>query len=344
MSKPHRLIDHAVQEKAAALLTRRDAGWSSEEAAEFALWRAADPQHEAAVQRIESTQRLLSRLPESPAAAAMLEEIDALCAPQRRVTAIAPWLKVATGLAAAACVAFAAWSTLSDSAPPPPRDSYATVAGEQRTVVLTDGSQLLLNGNSRVEVEFRPSERRVNLQQGEVHFAVAKDAARPFVVAVGVVKVRAVGTAFNVKRERSAIEVVVTEGKVMVSRDQTPAGSAADTDAIFLTAGESVALDTLGAQPLHATATLSPESLREKLAGQAPRLEFSNTPLAEVLARFNRHSRVQLELGDFELAARPVGGTFNGDNAEGFVNLLVATGDIRAERVSDTRIILRKAQ
>lgn len=341
MNNTSRDSDFAVHEKAAALLTRRDAGWTAEEAAEFALWRAADPRHETAVRRIEAAQRLLSRLPESPAASALLAELETVTRSSRRVTRLGPWLKAA-GLAAAAGLGFALWTRVSPGDRPAP-NSYLTAAGEHRTVALSDGSTLLLNGDSQVDVEFRSGERRVTLQQGEVHFAVAKDAARPFIVAAASIKVRAVGTAFNVKRELNAVEVVVTEGKVMVSRDQTPGPGATVTDAVFLSAGESVAVDALGSQPLHAASALSPDNLREKLAWQTRRLEFSNTPLGEVIACFNRHSTIQLELGDAGLAARPVGGTFNADNAEGFVNLLVASGDMTAERVSDTRIILRKA-
>ena len=87
-----------------------------------------------------------------------------------------------------------------------------------------------------------------------------------------------------------------------------------------------------------------PDGLLAPLAWQAPRLEFADTPLSEVVARFNRYSRVQLELGDAELAARPVGGTFNADNAEAFVGLLLATGDVRVECVSDSHLVLRKAR
>ena len=332
--------DAAVREKAAELLTRRDAGWSPEDAAKFALWRAADPRHEAAVRQIESAQHLLSRLPESPAAAAMLEEVEELCRPRRRVTRIGPWLKAAGVLAAAAGIAFAAW-TLAPRAQPHSTVSFVTATGQHRTVDLTDGSTLLLNSGSEVDVDYLAAERRVNLRRGEVHFTVAKNEARPFIVAAGAVRVRAVGTAFNVKRAPAAIEVVVTEGKVRVSRDDAPATAAAP---LFLVAGESAVVGALASEPLASAVPLSPEMLREKLAWQAPRLEFTDTPLSEVVARFNRYSRVQLELGDAELAARPVGGTFNGDNAEAFVGLLLATGDVRVERVSETRIVLRKAR
>jgi transmembrane sensor len=335
--------EEAVQEKAIALLTRRDAGWSPEDAAEFALWRAADPRHEAAVRRIESTQRLLARLPESPAAAAMLDEVEELYAARRRVTPIGPWLKAAGALAAAACVALATW-TFASRPQPHSTVSFTTVTGQHRTVDLTDGSILLLNSGTEVDVEYVADERRVNLRRGEVHFSVAKDEARPFIVAAGSIKVRAVGTAFNVKRDHAAIEVIVTEGKVRVSRDDVPAAAGASTAPLFLVAGESAVIGTIASEPLPSAGRLAPEVLREKLRWQAPRLEFFNTPLSEVVVRFNRYSRVQLEIGDAELAARPVGGTFNADNAEAFVNLLLATGDVRVERISETHIVLRKAR
>jgi len=335
--------EEAIGEKAAALLTRRDAGWSPEDAAEFALWRAADSRHEAAVRRFEATQRLLARLPESPAAAELLDEVEALCRPRRRITRIGPWLKAAGALAAAACVAFAAW-TLASRPQPHSTVSFAAVAGQHRTVDLTDGSTLLLNSGSEVDVEFASTERRVNLRQGEVHFSVAKDEARPFIVAAGAVKVRAVGTAFNVKRDRAAIEVIVTEGKVRVSRDDAAATTSPTAAPLFLVAGESAVIGVLASDPLPGAGRLAPDAWREKLAWQAPRLEFSNTPLSEVVGRFNRYSRVQLEIGDPELAARPASGTFNADNAEVFVNLLLASGDVRVERISETRIILHKAR
>src|SRR3546814_19688281 len=49
-------------------------------------------------------------------------------------------------------------------------------------------------------------------------FQVAKDRARPFVVEVGDVRVRAVGTAFGVKRTAGGVDVQVTEGVVEVWR------------------------------------------------------------------------------------------------------------------------------
>lgn len=324
-----------VSARAADWLARREGGWSAAEATEFARWRSTHPSHDAAVRRLEAAQHLLRRLPESPAATSMLAELDALEQARRKVVRFHTWVKIGAGLATAACIALAFWAVSPKSHS---SVSFAATAAEHRTVDLNDGSTLLLNNGSEVDVAFGSGERRVNLHQGEVHFSVAKDAARPFVVAAGAVRVRAVGTAFNVRRNPAAIEVVVTEGKVQVSR--------ADADSIepvFLVAGESTTISIDDVAPM-AVARLAPEDYRGKLAWKAPQLNFVDTPLAEAVAQFNRYSRVQLEIGDPELASRPVGGGFTADQAENFANILLAGGDVRLERVSDTHIILRKSR
>jgi transmembrane sensor len=88
---------------------------------------------------------------------------------------------------------------------------------------------------------------------------------------------------------------------------------------------------------------LAPPAIRATLAWQAPRLVFVGTPLADVIAQFNRRNRVQLSLDDAVLAQRPVGGTFQADNVEAFVRLLEASRDVRVERPDPDHVILRGA-
>ena len=98
--------------------------------------------------------------------------------------------------------------------------SPATALATRATVTqptrqrLTDGSQIELNGDARVLVEFSPAVRRVTIVRGEAHFEVAHDTARPFVVVAGEVSVRAVGTAFSVRLAPRDVNVLVTDGRV----------------------------------------------------------------------------------------------------------------------------------
>ena len=64
--------------------------------------------------------------------------------------------------------------------------------------------------------------------------------------------------------------------------------------------------------------------------------DFSDTPLGEVTARFNRHNALQLVITDPALGSRRIGGIFALDDVEAFVRLLERDGIIRAERQGDT--------
>ena len=71
---------------------------------------------------------------------------------------------------------------------------------------------------------------------------------------------------------------------------------------------------------------------------------FSETPLRNVVAQFNRRNRLQLVIGDAAIAERPVGGTFAADNVEGFVRLLEGSGAIMVEHRDEVTVVLRAAR
>jgi len=93
-----------------------------------------------------------------------------------------------------------------------------TAVGEQKNLQLPDGSQLLLNTDSAVNIAFNPRERRVMLLNGEVLVSTAKDlGARPFIVETPQGTARALGTRFCVRTEGSRSHVSVLEGQVLVT-------------------------------------------------------------------------------------------------------------------------------
>ena len=83
--------------------------------------------------------------------------------------------------------------------------------------------------------------------------------------------------------------------------------------------------------------------IAERLAWRAPKLEFSEIPLAEAVAMMNEHNHVKFIVDDAELARLPISGIFRADNTDTFVRLLEGTFGIHAERSADT-IILTKAR
>jgi transmembrane sensor len=93
---------------------------------------------------------------------------------------------------------------------------YTTALGEQRSMQFEDGSTVELNSRSKIRVKYSKQERDVELLEGQALFHVAHDAGRPFIVAVGSTRVRAVGTQFDVYKKSSATVVTVVEGRVAV--------------------------------------------------------------------------------------------------------------------------------
>ena len=65
----------------------------------------------------------------------------------------------------------------------------------------------------------------VELVEGQALFRVAKDHARPFVVQTAGIRVRAVGTQFDVYRKASGTQVTVVEGRVAVFAPGPPVSS-----------------------------------------------------------------------------------------------------------------------
>lgn len=95
---------------------------------------------------------------------------------------------------------------------------YRTRTGEQRTVMLPDGSQLQLNTASAVDVAYSTLERRLIVREGEVLIRTAADAAgRAFLVQTSQGTVQALGTRFSVRDEGDQVRVAVFEHQVRIT-------------------------------------------------------------------------------------------------------------------------------
>ncbi|HYM87449.1 MAG TPA: FecR domain-containing protein [Pseudoxanthomonas sp.] len=211
--------------------------------------------------------------------------------------------------------------------------SYLTTIGDLLTVPLSDGSNATLSSDSRMRVALSNGERRIELDQGEAFFEVAKDPGRPFVVSVDGRQVVAVGTRFAVRRDGADLRVVVTEGTVRLQSDSSNAPQRTPT--ALLQAG-SVALASRQGL-LVRTGTV--EDAERQLDWRGGYVTFRDTPLEDAAAEFNRYNTRKIVIGDSAVAAMRVGGNFRWSNTEAFVRLLEQAFPVRAEAHPD-RIVL----
>jgi transmembrane sensor len=323
-----------VEEAAVEWLIERDDGFAPGRALEFEQWCSAHPTHAAAVARLEETWNIIAELPAiSPGSA---ESAKIIARVPNRLSG-GKWAALAA--AAAVLLVFGWWRTAQRNL----QAHYTTGAAAMQRITLPDNSIVTLNTYTTASVEFSYGVRRVRLIAGEAHFEVAHDKSRPFVVTTDGMTVMAVGTAFNVRLAATAVEVVVTSGKVRLNGEE-PAQASAPTPAVdhpMLEKGDRAVLARSGMKPAVVIDRLAPAEMREVVAWQEEMLVFADTPLRDVIMQFNRRNRIQLRLGDAALGSRPIGGTFSAGNVEAFVSLLERGGDLTAERIGDSEIILR---
>jgi transmembrane sensor len=208
---------------------------------------------------------------------------------------------------------------------------YQTAVGEQRSIVLADGSIIDLNARSRVRVRFSAAERQVELQEGQALFSVTKNPARPFIVEGGETRVRAVGTQFDVNLSRQGAVVTVVEGSVSVFKAAnvtTAAGSSKGVSPpLLLAAGE---------QAVASTATIARAqrtNVSAAIAWRRHELIFDSVPLLDVAEAFNRYSTRKLIVEDSAVAPLRLSGAFD-TNPEFLIRYLRERPDVE---VSESR-------
>jgi len=195
-----RSVANPIDARAVEWLVQIDKGeLPASSRAELDAWLEADSRHRGAFLRAQAAWKTLDRLHILPN-----EDMDA-----RWWQGLLSRRGMLAGGGAAIAVAATGFGIVWSG-----RDQIQTPIGEIRRVPLDDGSIAAVNTNSELNVDFKPNLREITLYRGEVWFDVAKDRRRPFVVAAGDVRVRAVGTAFSVRRRDSGADVLVTEGVV----------------------------------------------------------------------------------------------------------------------------------
>ncbi len=175
---------------------------------------------------------------------------------------------------------------------------YHTAPGELRTLVLSDGSQIMLNSDTTLSVDFTQAQRNINLHQGEAYFAVAADNTRPFVVKTTAGQVRALGTEFDIKNRDERVLVTVFEHAVSVSLNTGEVMS-------HLPQGQQLGFTESSFSKPGAANLARTQSWRKQ------RIIFQDKPLAEVVAELSHYRAGSIIILDSKTKALSVTGVFD---------------------------------
>lgn len=280
-------------------------------------WHNADPLHRHAWQQVESVRQMVEGVPGTVAASALNHSRES----RRRV------LRQLLVLAGVGALGWSGWDSLWRSAL---MASHHTGVGEQRRVALADGSQVLLDSQSAVDVRFDAERRLLRLLSGRVLVETAVDGlARPFLVDTTQGRIRALGTRFTVQAEAQFCEVAVLEKAVEVR-------PAASDQVLRVDAGQQLRFDRarLG-KPWQSDATVASWRTGSLIAIQRP--------LGELLEELSRYRHGWLRC-DPAIAGLKVSGAFPLDNTDRALAALESGFGLRIVRRTDYWVSVLPAQ
>jgi len=293
---------------------------------EFQVWQASSPAHREAFERCTDVWQDVPRIDLATAYEVLGSEwAAAVPSGGGRREAAWRWITASAvaGAVAAAVVLVLHWRG---------ENAYSTNVGEQRLVVLEDGSRMLLNTETQLRVHFASAQRTVEVSSGEAYFEVAKDPRRPFVVRIAGSEVVAVGTAFSVRYApvpHAADELAVTlvEGQVNVRPANGETGGAlAPEHAVLMKAGERLLLDRPSRNAASAVvARLDRPDVDRVMAWKRSETVFDDTSLVDAVAEMNRYNRTPIVLLDGLASANlRVSGQYGTSDSIGFAHAVAA--------------------
>lgn len=309
--------DAAVLREAARWLVRLHSGEAgAADHAACARWRTADPAHEQAWQRAERLSHKFGAVPTSLG-------VPVLARQQRsnRRAALRTLALLATATPAAWMGwRYGLWEDITAD--------HRTATGERREITLADGSRVLLDTASAIDVHFDGARRTLRLRAGAIFVATAPDPqgpdrVRPFVVETVHGRLRALGTRFIVRqsggardpRDAGPVRLAVTEGAVEVTL------RGASSPATVIPAGQQTVLSAQGAsamQPLSAAAGAWTQGV----------LYADDMRLADFCAELSRYRPGLLHCAP-EVAGLRISGAFQLADTDYVLSMLATTLPVR---------------
>lgn len=338
--------EERIDSEAAEWMIKHDRSLSPVEQDDFFQWLAKDPRHGEFFAKHRADWDQFDLLVEWRPEHSEKPNPDLLAQHSPKKTTWLRWSSYALATAAAIMMIFTVYRQ-NDISPEYSNESQTTyiVSKNYEYQILEDGTELDMKDGAELLVKYTDETRLVQLLKGEVHFTVAKNPNRPFVVVVNDSEIIAVGTAFNIRVEEEVVDVLVTEGRVRVEVSNIPSLDKPIYEPILPISQELI----VGQRSiLSVDNTLSPvqdvdtETIQKMLSWKHELLDFDSTPLSQVIIAFNQRNEIQFEISDINLETLPITASFRSNNVEGFARLLELTGEANIDRSRKNIITLKQ--
>ena len=310
-------ISPEIRAEAAAWLARlrADDKDPSDERA-FRVWLLEDLRHAAAFEAVTEIWELAGAAGAEPLVSASHSR-----APTRRQALLA-----GVGSLAAVAVGVMFWQSAIAGV-------YETAIGEQKHVVLPDGSQVFLDTDTRIHATYDSQMRVVALERGRCNFHVREDDNRPFVVDAAAQRIVAARTSFDVRRDGDEVCVVLVQGSASIaSRDVSlQHHQVLKPGERLIARNEEAHIDKPNLVPL--------------LAWQTGQAVFDNETVAGAIREMNRYSVIKIAVADPTVAKMRISGVYRvGDNTA-FARSVATLLPVAVEYATDqVRLVIDQAR
>jgi len=240
--------------------------------------------------------------------------------------------RIAGGLLGLGAIALAGWLGFTSFAGRQLFPDYRTAPGEQRIVTMADGSGLVVDTDSAIDVDENGVSRHVRLFRGRVMANVVADPSRPFQVETRDGTATALGTAFAVERNGERTVVTVVESRVRVC---PAAATSSDTDCLKLHPGQRA---VIADGRVVRIGSVAPEQAAVWSRGW---LEADDKPLAEILTQLNRYRTRPIRFDAAGLSHIRVTGSYPLTDAPRALDAIAETAGITVSRTASGDVTVR---
>ncbi|GAB3711087.1 FecR family protein [Spirosoma flavus] len=211
---------------------------------------------------------------------------------------------------------------------------YHTAYGQTQTIILPDGSEVILNAHSNLKLatNWQDGKTREVWLTGEAFFKVVKKTVPTrFVVHTDNLNVEVLGTQFNVASRKGATQVVLNSGKVKLD-----VGKGTYQKSIVMVPGDLVEIS--GERKKLTKRSVKPERYNDWTNQQ---WILDNTSLSEVTARLEATFGLRVTFVDPDIAQERMTGVVPSENLDDLIDALSTTNGLKITRQENQLYISR---
>lgn len=317
--------ENTIQQQASHWVTRLNSSDCTDtERYAFDDWITDNEKHRTAYQQVLAFWQALAQI--EPHAGTELEAARAYLRDQRQARRQFSGKRAATVLSLLLVMGASPflWSWMNTQ-------NYHTAKGEHTSIALSDGSQIELNTDTELSVQYTDNARSVTLHHGEALFTVEHNSEKPFAVTAANGVIKDIGTRFNVYQQATKVAVTVLEGEVSITmaNNATPYSVKPNQQLSYDNNGQVTPFVLVDGD----TAT----------AWQKRQLVFKAQPLSVVVEQLARYHDVSLKIADPHLQALKVSGSFPSDNLHVALNTIANALPIKISSTTATAFVIEAA-